>query len=70
MTYAEYHEKKIALLASYLHLAVASEARREEVTTLAWGLADALDKLALEIDPFAMGTGKSDTLLKAKPGGT
>lgn len=58
MTHAEYEERKLALLAHYLHIAVAAEARCEEVQRLAEQLADALDRLVLEIDPF-----------EAKPGG-
>lgn len=58
MTHDEYTKKKIALLKHYLHIAVAAEARREEVDSLAKQLADALDRLVLEIDPF-----------EAKPGG-
>ena len=53
MTHAEYEQKRIGILKHYLHIAVAAEARREAVESLAAQLADALDRLALEIDPFA-----------------
>lgn len=64
MTHDEYTKKKIALLKHYLHIAVAAEARREEVDSLAKQLADALDRLVLEIDPFEAKPGAPD------PGGS
>lgn len=69
MTDAEYRQKKLDLLKRHLRDSYWSGARGahpdEVLDSLARQLADALDRLALEIDPFAPGTGKSDTLLKA-----
>lgn len=62
MTHDEYEERKLALLKHYLHLALFSGASSSdpeaEANSLAPQLADALDRLVLEIDPF-----------EAKPGG-
>ena len=53
MTHDEYEKKKLALLAKHLYAAAVADVTLEEATDLARLLADALDRLALEIDPFA-----------------
>ena len=57
MTHDEYEKKKIALIQRHLRDAYWSGARGanpdEVFDSLAAQLADALDRLALEIDPFA-----------------
>lgn len=58
MTHDEYEKKKIALIQRHLHAASVADVDLEGATDLAHRLADALDRLVLEIDPF-----------EAKPGG-
>jgi len=53
MTHAEYEQKRIALLTHYLHLSMVAGADEAKAARFARQLADALDRLALEIDPFA-----------------
>ena len=52
MTHAEYEKARVALLTRYLHAASVADVDREGATDLAHRLAGALDRLALEIDPF------------------
>ena len=55
MTHDEYEQKRQELLKHYLHLAFFSgsvDADNVEPESLARQLANALDRLALEIDPF------------------
>jgi hypothetical protein len=56
MTHDEYEQKRIALLTHYLHLAFfdgSADADTTELDSFAKNLATKLDRLALEIDPFA-----------------
>lgn len=53
MTHAEYEQKRIALLTNHLYAAAVADVDLEQADDLAKQLADALDRLALEIDPFA-----------------
>ena len=50
---AEYEEKRLALISHYLHLSMVVGGGAPMAESLARQLADALDRLALEIDPFA-----------------
>ena len=59
MTHAEYGEKRLALISHYLHLSMVVGGGAPMAENLAHQLSDALDRLALEIDPF-----------EGKPGGT
>lgn len=65
MTHDEYEKKKLAILTRYLHRAGRAGYDEDNAADLAPELAYELDNLALEIDPFAPGTGKPDALLKA-----
>lgn len=60
MTKAEYGEKRLALISHYLTVASEKQATKDECADLAWLLADALDRLALEIDPFENITKKKE----------
>ena len=52
MTHDEYEKARVALLTRYLHAASVADVDLEGATDLARLLADALDRLVLEIDPF------------------
>jgi hypothetical protein len=52
MTHAEYEKKRIALLTNHLYAAAVADVDLGQAADLARQLADALDRLALEIDPF------------------
>ena len=60
MTHAEYEQKRIGILKHFLHAASVADVDNEGAVDLAHRLAAALDRLALEIDPFATNTGKEN----------
>lgn len=64
MTHDEYEKKRLELLAAYLHRAGRAGYDEDNAADLAPEVAYELDRLVLEIDPFAPGTGKSNSLLK------
>jgi hypothetical protein len=53
MTHEEYEKKRLALLSNYLYAAAVADAGLEQADDLAHQLAHQLDRLALQIDPFA-----------------